>query len=150
MLVHVRRPMAWFRHQAWAHTRIATCHSHGRINQSGTEGMGLIDRMRTPVPRVNWRQQLPIADIARHAQRATQVTPMALPLHLEGMIVHVHGPHEWTLLAPLTPGGDDYTFRVTFEHPAAAPFGPPVAVHQRVSIVLTACAAGGGWKARYA
>ena len=108
-----------------------------------------MDRMRAPPPpvSVDWRQQPPIADVARHAQRATRATPVALPLRLEGVVVRVHGPHEWTLLAPLASDGhDEYTFRVTLDPPHPA----PVDLHQTVRVVLTACAGGGGWKAVWA
>ena len=106
----------------------------------------MVDQMRAPPPpvSVDWRQQPPIADVAQHAQRARRATPVALPLRLEGVVVRVHGPHEWTLLAPLAPDGhDEYTFRVTLDptHPAR------VHLLQTVRVVLTACAKGGRWKA---
>ena len=108
-----------------------------------------MDRMRAPPPpvSVDWRQQPPIADVARHAQRARRATPLALPLCIEGVVVRLHGPHEWTLLATLARDRhDEYTFRVTIDptHPAR------VHLLQTVRVVLTACAKGGGWKAVWA
>lgn len=119
------------------------CVDHG----CGGEGACLMHRMRTPVPTVadDWRHQPRISDVASYAARVQKARPLALPLRLRGVVVSVHGPREWTVLAPLDRQGfDEYTFRVTV--PPHAPSPAAIALHRPVEVVLDAYA-DGAWRA---
>lgn len=97
-----------------------------------------LTRLSTPVPTVasKWRNQPPVADLAHYAARLERATPLALPLRLNGVIVHTSTANECTVLAPLSEHGEDeYTFRV---HVPTTEFEPAHALlHQEVTLSLT-------------
>lgn len=97
-----------------------------------------LTRLSTPVPTVasKWRNQPPVADLAHYTARLERATPLALPLRLNGVIVHTSTANECTVLAPLSEQGvEEYTFRV---HVPTTEFEPAHSLlHQEVTLSLT-------------